>query len=68
MKRKKAKWPLEVDGIKYPRDEVIRIIRESAEITAAVREAVRGMEKSIVESKTQEESPPPENPTTDVPQ
>ena len=48
MKRKKARWPLEVDGVNYPRDEVVRIVRESVSIASAVRDAVEKMEKSIV--------------------
>ena len=48
MKRKKARWPLEVDGVSYPRDEVVRIVRESVSIASAVRDAVEKMEKSIV--------------------
>jgi len=56
MKRRKPKWPMDVDGRKYSRDEVIGIVREyarQAEIrwTAALREAVEEAEKSLVAAK-----------------
>jgi predicted translin family RNA/ssDNA-binding protein len=71
MKRRKPRWPLEVDGIKYSRDEVIVVVREharQAEIrwTEALREAVEEAEKSLVAAKEAQVPAAVEAATTDA--